>query len=154
MKKITTILVFVFMTYSLFAQTTWDIKVPNGNKMDPIELIKTNDGGFFLLSLEVDINSFQKLSQSMVKFDGDGQVLWEKKYDFGVTNALNSGGVYPDEAIELNNGDLLTKGRYFDSDTSYCYLLKTNSNGDSLLMKNFGSYCFGGLQYGVVTGYM
>jgi hypothetical protein len=141
MKKITTILVFVFMTYSLFAQTTWDIKVPNGNKMDPIELIKTNDGGFFLLSLEVDINSFQKLSQSMVKFDGDGQVLWEKKYDFGV-------------AIELNNGDLLTKGRYFDSDTSYCYLLKTNSNGDSLLMKNFGSYCFGGLQYGVVTGYM
>ncbi|MFK8008085.1 MAG: T9SS type A sorting domain-containing protein [Saprospiraceae bacterium] len=148
MKHLFSILIFFLAFQISYSQNTWSSEIPDPYRGYPKKLLKASDGGFVLLSRKIDTLPFQTFYQIMVKFDSEGQFLWGKEYDFGVTpSSVNMDGVHPTSMIELDNGDLITYGRVVDIDTTYCYLLKTNSNGDSLLMQTYGDFCFGNLQY-------
>ncbi|MFK8008086.1 MAG: T9SS type A sorting domain-containing protein [Saprospiraceae bacterium] len=148
MKYLFSTLTFLLAFQFFYSQSTWSTEIPDPYRGYPKKLLKASDGGFVLLSRKIDTLPFQTFSQIMVKFDAEGQLLWGKEYDFDVTpSAINMDGVHPTSMIELDNGNLITYGRVVDIDTTYCYLLKTNSNGDSLLMQTYGDFCFGNLQY-------
>ena len=152
MKKILLCL-SLFVCFTTHAQESWNVIVHEGggNSCPPCiyrKMIQTSDGNFVIILPSADSGGdFTKVYHRITKYDGNGVLLWDKRYDFGATSAGDSGwsvwggGSYS-HLLELTNGDLVMAGQYMDADTSYRYLFKTNSQGDSLLLKGYDTNYF------------
>jgi len=143
MKK-TLLYLFFLIPFSCQAQDSWNTTIMNsGTCPDCLyrKMIKTNDGGFVVLLWgAANGNGFIKDQHRLLKYDSIGQLLWDKGYDFGVSQPASNergGGVPKNNLLELNNGDLIGTGKYTDADTSYTYFFRTNSEGDSLVFNGY-----------------
>jgi len=145
MKKILLYLFFL-ISFSCHAQESWNTVIYETG--DPLnanrKMIKTFDDGFVMMLPSADSGGdFFKRQHRLSKYDGNGDLLWDKRYDFGATSAgddgwsIWGGGESSSSLLELSNGDLVMTGRYMDADTSYTYFFRTDSEGDSLLFKEY-----------------
>ena len=134
---------FLLLTYFDLSAQTWNVAIPyeTADHLNVAKkLIKTQDDGFLVLLQEfLDDNSgFRKMTHSMLKYASNGELLWEKHYDFGVSEPIPNndwGGAIPRDVIQLGNGNFFMTGAYYDIDTSFRYFFLTDENGDSLSFK-------------------
>lgn len=140
MKRIVLTIPLFFVIVFLFGQT-WNTLIPYETTCPECtlkKLIKTQDDGFLVLINKVEQIDFQKNIHSMYKYTSEGELEWEKDYDFGVISGgglSNIGGGQPLDALQLENGNFFMTGKYTDSDTMFMYVFVTDSNGDSLSLK-------------------
>ena len=133
-------LLFLSITTFLSAQI-WTAEVPYKTTFgfDGVirDFIKTSDNGFLvLLQTEDSTATFSKSQHTMIKYDAEGTLEWNKSYDFGVNIPnpfTNIGGALPREIIQLANGNYLTWGGINEGEIGYPYIFITNASGDSLI---------------------
>ena len=141
---------FVLFCFILFCfvegQNTWNVKLPYSTSF-PVgrvkELISTQDKGY--IALIAKFTSGQH-SQTLYKYSENGQLLWEKNYNFGVhppppPGANLFGGPIPLDIIEDTNGELVVIGNlrkdFYNSDA---YYHRMSNKGDSLELKKHEEY--------------
>jgi hypothetical protein len=96
-------------------------------------IIQTSDGGYAMAGPSTDTSGYADFY--LIKINAGGDTLFTRTY----------GGAYddvPENIIQTNDGGYLLSG-YSNSFTNYpdstkCYLIKTNSNGDTLWSKIYG----------------
>jgi len=94
------------------------------------EIIQTSDGGF--LALGQGYNSGNGSSDLyMVKTDGSGNPVWSKLYGYSGGSEFGYG------AVQLPDDGYAITGSYAFSSTSDLWLLRTDSNGDTLWTRRF-----------------
>jgi len=126
----------------MYGQNSWNIILLEGTPCPECEhrkMIQTSDGGFVVIIGTNDGGSagFPKTQHWLRKYNGTGELLWDKRYDFGVTTPGPNGwggASAGTSLLELNNGDLVMNGTYTEGDTSMCYFFRTDIFGDSLLL--------------------
>src|SRR5690606_5755339 len=142
MKKLILSPLFCFALLSLHAQDTWNVQMPS---FWPYHLGKTNDGNLLLVGRKATVlPGFNKGSHYMIKYNLNGELLWEKEHDFGFsdTSVGQSGGVYaPHTLIQAPSGNFISSGLYNESGVSYCYNFITNEQGDSLFFQKLTQNC-------------
>jgi hypothetical protein len=95
-----------------------------------VEIIQTSDGGF--LALGQGYSSANGTSDLyMVKMDDSGNPVWSKLYGLG------GGSEYGYGAVQLSDDGYAITGSFAFSSTSDLWLLRTDSNGDTLWTKRF-----------------
>jgi len=121
----------VILSSSVFSQT-W-IKTFGGLKDDDGHTVhQTFDGGYIITGITKPVNAMD-YDLWLIKTNGNGDILWTKTY----------GGSNVDEGIDVkqttDNGFIITgRTSSFGAGNSDVWLIKTNSNGDSLWSKTFG----------------
>ena len=134
------LIIFFLVSLSLSAQQ-WQVELPytSGNPLNSIrDFITTNDNGFLVLlrSIDEEEETYTKLEHTMVKYDSLGNFEWDRNYDFGVSGPAGSssgGGAVPRKVIQLTTDNYLMTGGFSDVDTTFAYVLITDSMGDSIL---------------------
>jgi len=95
MKKILLYLFFL-ISFTCDAQVSWNTVIYETG--DPLtanqKMIKTFDEGFvLLLPGGDDSGSFPRVKHRIAKYDGNGELVWDKGYAFGATSAGSDGGL-------------------------------------------------------------
>jgi len=129
-----------FSTTTFLSAQIWTTEVPYstccGINTEIKDFIKTNDNGFLvLLQTEDSTATFIKGQHTMIKYNSEGILEWNKSYDFGVSIPnpnSNVAGPFPREIIQLANGNYLARGGLIEGNTGYPYVFVTNELGDSL----------------------
>lgn len=94
------------------------------------EIIQTADGNF--LAVGQGYSSANGTSDLyMVKIDVDGNLVWSKFYGYSTGNEYGYG------AVQLPDGGYAISGSFAFSSTSDLWLLRTDSNGDTLWTRRF-----------------
>ncbi len=132
-------LLFLSITTFLSAQI-WTAEVPYkttfGLATEIRDFIKTDDNGFLVLIQTRDSTAtFNKSLHTMIKYNAEGELEWNKSYDLGVdipNPFTNNGGVSPIEVIQLSNDNYFMKGQSVKDTVNSFYIFVTNSTGDSL----------------------
>jgi len=148
MKKILLYLFFL-ISFTCDAQVSWNTIIMESGTCPQcfyLNMIKTIDEGFVLpFTIGDGSGGFPSLEHRIVKYDENGDLVWDKAYNFGATSAGTDwgglewgGGRAQSTLLELDNGDLVMNGQYLDADTSFYYFFKTDSEGDSLLFRGYG----------------
>jgi len=149
--KILYLVAFLLGTLSLSAQQ-WQTELPYTSgcpECDIRDFIITNDNGFLVLlnSIDEEEEEYVKLVHTMVKYDSLGSLEWEKNYDFGVSGpwaSSDGGGATPTKVVQLEDSNYMMTGGFRDVDTTFAYILITNSVGDSIIFQQ--TIGFGNLQ--------
>ena len=112
--------------------TLWTKHFGDMNWDSGLYMIKTSDGGYAIIGGNY-YSGFGLIDLWIIKIDSSGNKLWEKlyggvSYDFGAS------------IIQTPDDGYLVLGSSQISDTSdpEVWLIRTNSNGDSLWTKKFG----------------
>ncbi len=137
--KILYLFTFLLGSLSLSAQQ-WQTELPYTSVCPECEIrdfITTNDNGFLVLltTLDEEEEDFLKIVHTMIKYDSLGSLKWEKNYDFGAIGPWGSsdgGGATPTKVIQLENSNYMMTGGFRDIDTTFAYILITDSIGDSV----------------------
>jgi hypothetical protein len=101
----------------------------------PIDILPTGDGNHLIISQILGSDSPKAL---LSKFDGSGNLLWNKVHDFPYTATLRNG-------IVSNHNDIFIVGNYNpsmaigDLNSKDLLLLKFSSTGDFLQAKTYGN---------------
>jgi hypothetical protein len=97
-----------------------------------LSVCQTSDKGYFITGM-INSNSFDA---PIIKTDSLGSLIWSKRYgDTGFDQA--------DDGLQTADGNFIVTGNTEISSTggfSYTYLIKLNSNGDSLWTKAYGGF--------------
>ncbi len=110
----------------------WARKFSGSNRYSKVSLADAPDNGFVVLSDTVT-NSMLLLRQLyLVRVDSLGRKLWTKSYEGGATSFAGS----VSRTVENGFVVLGTVGNP-DSNRSFAWLLRTDSNGDTLWTRNF-----------------
>jgi len=142
------ILLLLFSTTTFLSAQIWTAEVPykTTSEVDGVirDLIKTNDNGFLVLLTTQDSTSiFNKFQHTMLKYNSIGELEWDKSYDFGanIPNPFtNSGGAFPNKAIQLNNDNYLIRGGTRKDTIDNSYIFIASSVGDSLSFQTTENY--------------
>lgn len=132
-------ILLLLSTTSFLSAQIWTSIVPHPagtNTTSEIRVfIKTNDNGFLVLLRSTEVAEFLKTRHTMVKYNANGEIEWDKSYDFGVSipNSNNSAGARPSKIVQLANGNYLAEGGFKENNITTFYLFLTSSLGDSLL---------------------
>jgi|GEM_PF-5728907 len=129
MKKALSLLILFFTVTCLTAQDTWTTLLPETTDDAWVieDMVKTNDGGFAILG-----NFLSPIY--LYKYNGEGELLWEKTYLFGEDNHM-----FPRDMVELSNGNLAIIGQ-INVPAWYQFVFITNSEGDSLSLQLYTEY--------------
>ena len=116
--------------------TLWTLLLGGAERDDLDSVQETVDGGYILTgdtrSFNYDSTSFQKLW--LVRLDEDGQLLWMRTYFHGTISAGFSVSQTTDSGFIISgNTEKINDSGDFDG-----WLLKTDSNGDTLWTRTYG----------------
>ncbi len=102
------------------------------------KVVETSDGGFLIAAsvLVTGNDNPPDASIMLLKINSSGDTVWAR--DYGIFHDISIGNL-----ISLPNGEFaIGGGESLPHSTSDIYLLRVNSQGDSLWMKTYGSaYC-------------
>ena len=96
-----------------------------------LSVLQTSDGGFALTGYTHSFGSFTR-SALLLKTDSTGNMLWLKTYGINNYNACHSIHLTSDEGFILA-GETSISGTSND-----CYVIRTDSNGDTIWAKTYG----------------
>ena len=131
MKNIIFILLLIFVSCTLQAQSTWITMLPDTGYA--AKMIRTNDNKFLAVSTIFDNFFGLPKKVALCKINNNGQIEWNKSYDL-LEGDSAVGYIY--DVIQLSNSNIVISGKY----ASRPYLLMTNEFGDSLWEKRFPNY--------------
>jgi len=94
------------------------------------EIIQTSDGGFLALGQGYSSNNGSN-DLYMAKIDSSGNLSWSKFYGYSGGNEYGYG------AMQLPDDGYVITGSYAYASTSDLWLLRTDSNGDTLWTRRF-----------------
>jgi hypothetical protein len=94
------------------------------------EIIQTSDGGFLALGQGYNSNN-NSGDLYMAKIDSAGNLTWSKTYGYSTGNEYGYG------AMQLPDNGYVITGSYAYASTSDLWLLRTDSNGDTLWARTF-----------------
>ncbi len=100
---------------------------------------KTNDGKYAFVGEAINYNA-TNINGYFVKFDENGTKIWAKFFDFKNTHIVLS------HLKQLNNNDFILSGGNNFQNNGQFFLVRTNSNGDTLWTNKYGTgfyeYCY------------
>jgi len=104
-------------------------------------ILETSDGGFIISGFTVSIGHGAR-DGYLLKLDESGNELWQKAYGYEHSDVFK-------DVIELSNGNYIAVGNsitYFTQKKQYtdAYIVKTDSKGNELTSKLYGSKYSGG----------
>ena len=127
-----TFFIFFLLSFNIHAQTTFSITIDNNqNSEEAWSIIQLEDGSFVIASLCLINPSWQDCMQ-LLKTDSLGNMIWNKQYNH--RKAGYRGTLNPTQ----DGGFTLGTWWYADNGVSDVFLLKFNSEGDTLWTRQFG----------------
>lgn len=138
MKYSSAVLLFLFITYNIFAQT---ITFERNYNFSPYlnsaatEVIQLEDSGYVFTGLLYNSNNETSFF-NIIRTDNEGNPIWTKNY-FGADADL----FYKYSILETYNGNFLIgacSNKFGTGNNIDGYVLSLNSNGDSLWGKTYG----------------
>ncbi|MEZ4887116.1 MAG: T9SS type A sorting domain-containing protein [Chitinophagales bacterium] len=124
--------VWMLIPFHIFSQTTFSVTIDNNqNSEEAWSIIQLADGSFVIASLCLINPSWQDCMQ-LLKTDSLGNVIWNKQYDHrkpGYRGTLNP---------TQDGGFTLGTWWYADNGVPDVFLLKFDSEGDTLWTRQFG----------------
>ena len=138
MRKVMVLLMFGLVGLSAQAQITFVKTFNYGNVYGyggvASGVQQTSDGGYIITT-----GCYQSgfTSIYLVKTNADGDTLWTRIYGHGSAGSSNRGF----SVQQTNDGGYVVAGTIQDTTTDpvHLYLIKTNSTGDTLWTKSYGS---------------
>ena len=108
---------------------TWVSGIPNADFAKSVK--QTGDGGFIVAGMCYDTvgGNYETL---LLKFDSEGDLIWEKRLHNLNENTANSLMVLPDGGFVIG-GTIESNSNFYNM-----YLVRTDSLGDTLWTKDFG----------------
>lgn len=98
------------------------------------DVTETNDGGYVMAGVQSYVTGAIRDYPTLVKVDANGYNVWEKSLLSDNANVV----AFSSLALqEMPNGNLLLGGLSFNE----IHLIQTNSVGDTLWTKSYGSHC-------------
>lgn len=156
MKSFHLLVVLLWLASNALAQPLFNTQISYENNeflsANP-GLIKTQDGGYLVLYWRLDDSpiNFNKWNHGLVKFNKQGEILWEKQYDHFEEIFTIGGldGLLPSGVKEMPDGRIVVAGTIKPDNGGYLYV--TNSEGDSLLYRSYES-SYGGMGFVTTHG--
>jgi len=125
------ILIFIFLPIMIIAQTTFEKKFEGKGHSEGFAICETTDGGFVAAGFTRPV-AIDSVDVFVVKVNNLGELQWSKIY----------GGNKTDWAYALcptsNNECLVAGFTQSWGQNGDCYLLKINSDGDTLWTRSYG----------------
>ena len=122
-----------------FGGTIWTKTYGHNIRYVGRSIKQTQDNGFIITGLNEDNNGY--FETLLLKTNLNGDSVWTKHFKNG------SAGCWGNSVIQTNDGSYILTGLITDSITGYqnLYIIKTNSNGDSLWTKKilYGNFNIG-----------
>lgn len=117
-------------TYGEFVDTT--VNKSNGSGNEGFDIFQTMDGGYLLSGERHEVRGGTS-DVALVRLDANKNLLWSKTYG----DTLNEYGM---KVLETPDGDILVTGfaESYGAGQRDAYLLKLNSQGDTLWTKTYG----------------
>lgn len=134
MKKFCTITLFIFITVTCRSQTVFQKTFGNSLSEYAYSVQQTSDGGYIICGTK-DIDTLTGNSDAfLIKTNSSGDTLWSKIYggnagDFGEAVRQTTDGGYVMAGITGS----------FGAGVEDIYVVKTNSSGDTLWTKTYGT---------------
>ena len=124
--------VFLIKTNSIFGDTLWTRRYGGGLSDMGYSVDLTDDGGFIIAGNTMSFGAGD-YDVYLIKTDSMGNVLWTKTYGGG-------GGEEGWDVEQTSDGGYIVVGRIssFGGTDNDIYLIKTDTNGDTLWTKTYG----------------
>ncbi|MFA7275056.1 MAG: T9SS type A sorting domain-containing protein [Crocinitomicaceae bacterium] len=142
MQKLFTSILFIFLSISVFSQTTFQRAFGGTASDEGLSVRQTPDGGYIIAGTTTSYGSGGR-DVLVIKTDFAGDTIWTRTY--GDSNGNEYG-----YCIQLtNDGGYIVSGssQNFFSGEEDMYLLKLKANGDTSWTRNYGGNGFEGGYY-------
>ncbi len=129
---------FYLLKINQNGDTLWTKTYGGISEESAYDVIQTSDGGFFIIGNSLTY-TFGFSSVYVVKTNSTGEIIWSKSYEKANANS----GV---SAIQLSDNGFFFCGVAQQSliNTSDCYFIRTNAQGDTIWTKTFGGNDYDG----------